>query len=101
MWPDTIKPDSNFVSGRVGCRAELAAEARPYVLFFGSSRHDDPTGPSGYRARPARSNLCYAFKGQWLTARVPDGVEQWLGEREGEITTGRRRNSSTSPWPMA
>jgi hypothetical protein len=45
MRPDTIKPNSNFVPGRVESRAELAAQARPYVLFFGSGRHDGPTGP--------------------------------------------------------
>jgi hypothetical protein len=28
-WPDTMRPDGFFVPGRVGRRADLAAQARP------------------------------------------------------------------------
>jgi hypothetical protein len=106
--PDTIKPDSNFVPGRVGRCAELAAQARPYVLGFGPGRHDGPTGPSGcYRARSARSNLFYAVRGSgrrlgFPVGRRPNpgGAVAWR-EREGEVTAGRRCSSSMSPWSVA
>jgi hypothetical protein len=36
------------VPGRVGRRAELAAQARPYDLFFGPGQHDVEDGPMGH-----------------------------------------------------
>jgi hypothetical protein len=47
MQPGTMQPDGIFVPGRVGRRAGLAAQARPYGLFFGPGRHDAENGPMG------------------------------------------------------
>jgi hypothetical protein len=41
-----------LVPGRARRRAELAAQARPYGLFFGLGRHDAEDGPTGHD--PAR-----------------------------------------------
>jgi hypothetical protein len=37
-----------LVPGRARCRAELAAQARPYGLFFGPGRHGTEDGPTGH-----------------------------------------------------
>jgi hypothetical protein len=49
MRPGTMRPNRFFVPGRVGRRAELAAQARPYDLFLGRAGTMSRTGP-----RPAR-----------------------------------------------
>jgi hypothetical protein len=73
MWPDTMRPDRIFVPGRVGRRAQLAAQARPYSLFFGPGQHDAENGPMG--RRPARHYNTAQEPGQGRSAgrRPPEG----------------------------
>jgi hypothetical protein len=73
IWPDPMRPDGFFVPGRVGHRAELAAQARPYGRFFGPGRHDAEVGPMGrdparhYRRR--RGGRGRDTGGAWRSAR--------------------------------
>jgi hypothetical protein len=50
-----MRPDGSFVPGRVGRRAALVAQARPYGLFFGPCRAGGTNGLMGRdsgRVRP-------------------------------------------------
>jgi hypothetical protein len=47
MRPDTMQARWLLVPGRARRRAEMAAQARPYDLFFGLGRHGDEDGPTG------------------------------------------------------
>jgi hypothetical protein len=68
-----MRPVGFFVPGRVGRRAELAAQARPYGRFFESGRHDAEVGPMGrdparhYRRR--RGGRGRDTGGAWRSAR--------------------------------
>jgi hypothetical protein len=114
MRPSTKRPSRFFVPGRVGCRAELAAQARPYDLFFGSYRHGAEDGPMGHdrpgtidlggggethRRRWQRS-MPRAGRG-WLLAPLCGRAGGWCapsGVRRRQAGTGNRDRSSG---PMA
>jgi hypothetical protein len=89
-----MRPSRFFVPGRVGRRAELAAQARPYDLFFGSGRHNVEDGPMGHD-RPDTIEL--SGGGQTHRRRrqrsVPRASRGWLPTPPCGRAGGRRAPS--------
>jgi hypothetical protein len=80
-----MRPDGFFVSGRVGRRAELAAQARPYGLFFGSCRPGGPNWPIGLD-----QPVCCPARRQAAAARVAPGAPRLIRGGSGLERRGSR-----------
>jgi hypothetical protein len=85
---------------RVGRRARLAAQARPYGSFFGPGRHDGPSGPSGW-CRPiglGRPVPCHgSHQAAALGLLMMQGPAAWRRSRPARRSGGRRPGEREIP----
>jgi hypothetical protein len=88
------RPNGFFMPGRVGCRAGLAAQARPYVQFIGPVRANTENSLMGCD-RPDSINLAVevTLEAAWRRSSTAEvGFPQTAAE--AALATGHRDRSS-------